>query len=345
MTEPTPAELDSASRALVRGTLRVESGDNLVVVADAESNTVAQAIRVAGEEAGARVTLARLDQMRSISTNHSGERPHKVMPDALRRAMNAARASVFVASAPHQELSMREQLYHIVHSREVRHADMPEITPRVFAWSFALGNDKVALWGKAMVHRLELARILETESPAGTRLRVTMTDPVRWFPRVGAIEPGQCVAFPAGAILGVAASLDGVFVADASVGEFFGGRQGLLLRTPVKLTLEAGRVVRAEAPLAKELERDIQNTLTFAPNSNRVGLVSMGVNIGLLAASGVAAADLNMPGLHLVIGDPCDRDTGVGWSARTTFAACQADARVEVDGSVVVEGGKIVGVR
>ncbi len=345
MTDPTPDELAGAALALVRGTLRVAAGDNLVIVADAESNTVAQAIRVAGEEVLAHVTLARLDQLRSISTNHSGERPHKVLPDALRRAMNAAQASVFVASAPHQELSMREQLYHLVHSRDVRHADMPEITPPIFARSFALGSDKVALWGKAVVKRLELARLLETESPAGTRLRVTMAEPVRWLTRVGTVDPGQCVAFPAGTLLGVVASVDGIFVADASVGEFFGGRQGLLMRTPVKLTLEAGRVVRAEAPLARELERDIQNTLTFAPNSNRVGLVSMGVNMGLLAPTGVAAADLNMPGLHLIVGDPCGRDTGVGWSARTAFAACQAGAHVAGDGSAVVISGKIVGVQ
>jgi leucyl aminopeptidase (aminopeptidase T) len=342
MTEPTPAELSSAALTLVRDTLRIAPGDNLVVVADAESNAVAQAIRVAGEDVEAHVTLARIDQLRSTSTNHSGERPHKVLPDALRRAMHATRASVFVASAPHQERSMREQLYHLVQSREVRHADMPEITPHVFARSFGLGYDKVALLGKAVAKRLQSARLLETESPSGTRLRVTMGDPVRWLARVGSVEPGKCVAFPAGALLGVAARIDGVFVANASVGEFFGGRQGLLLHTPVKLTLEAGRVVRVEAPFAQELERDIQKTLTFAPNSDRVGLVSIGVNMGLLAATGVAAADLNMPGLHLVVGDPCSRDTGVAWSARTAFAACQAGGRVTVDGSVVVDAGKVV---
>jgi leucyl aminopeptidase (aminopeptidase T) len=344
MAEPTPTELSNAATSLVRDTLRIGAGDNLVVVADAESNTIAQAIRVAGEDVLGRVTIARIDQLRSMSTNHSGERPHKVLPDALRRAMNATRASVFVASAPHQELSMREQLYHIVHSRDVRHADMPEITPYVFARSFRVGYDKVALLGKALAKRLELARVIEAESPKGTRLRIRMADPVRWVTRVGAIEPGKCVAFPAGALLGGAASVDGVFVADASVGEFFGGRQGLLSHTPVRLTLEAGRVVRAEAPFAKELERDIQKTLTFAPNSDRVGLVSIGVNVGLVAPTGVAAADLHMPGLHLVVGDPCGRDTGVAWSARTAFAACQAGARVTVDGFVVVDAGEIVGV-
>jgi leucyl aminopeptidase (aminopeptidase T) len=345
MIEPTPAELASAAHTLVQGTLRLAGGENLVVVADAESNVVAQAIRVAGEDAGAHVTLARIDDMHSVSTNHSGDRPHKVLPDGLRRAMNATQASVFVASAPHQERSMREQLYHLVHSREVRHPDMPDVTPVVFARAFALGYDKVAQWGKGMIKRLELARVVETESPKGTRLRVTMTDPVRWVARLGAIGPGQCVAFPAGKLLGAVESVDGTFVADASVGEFFGGREGLLLRTPVKLTLEAGRVVRAEAPLAKELEGDLQSTLTFAPNSDRVGLVSIGVNMGLLTATGVAAADLNLPGLHLVVGDPCGRDTGVAWSARTAFAACQAGARVTVDRSAVIEAGKIVGVQ
>jgi aminopeptidase len=344
MKDATPAAVAHASSVLVQGTLRVGKGENLVIVCDAESDAVAQAIGRAGEAAGARVTIARLDQLRSASTNHSGERPHKVLPDLLRRAMGVAQGSVYLASAPHQELSMREQFFHLVHAHSIRHVHMPQVAMAELAQGFALGYDRVALWGKGMGGLLTLARVIDVESAAGTRLRVTMTDGARWLPRLGEIEPGAPVKFPAGVIYGAPASIDGVFVANASVGEFFGERHGLLLTTPLRLTIEQGRVVRADAPLAPPLEKDVRAMLAFAPNSDRIGVVAIGVNMGIASPTGMIRIDENMPGLHLIVGDPKGRETGVGWSARTAFAACQAGARVTVDGSVVIDAGKIVSV-
>jgi aminopeptidase len=344
MNDPSPADLARASLALVERSLGVHAGEGVVIVCDAESAVVAHAIARAAEALQARVTVARLDQMRSRSTNHSGERPHKVLPDALRRAMHVAGASVFVASAPHQELSMREELFHLVQAHVVRHVHMPDIGARVFVQSFELGYDRVALWGKGMKSRLELARRVSTTSPGGTALELTLTDPSRWIPQLGEVAAGQCVALPAGALFGVPARIDGVFVANASVGEFFGERQGLLLQTPVKFVIEDGRVVTVTAPLAPDLERDIRGMLALAPNSDRIGLVAVGVNMGILTPTGRSAIDENMPGLHLVIGDPAGRHTGVAWTARSTFAACQAGARVSVDGGIVIDAGKIVSV-
>src|SRR5882724_7255732 len=102
-------ELRRAADILVRTCLRLVHGERFVVVGDAESQPMLAALEAAGRDAGAEVTSLRLDQLRSQSTNHSGERPHKVLPDGVRRAMLSAQASAFVASAPHAETSMRDQ--------------------------------------------------------------------------------------------------------------------------------------------------------------------------------------------------------------------------------------------
>ena len=341
MPDVSTAELAHASEVLLHSALRLRDGQRFVVVSDGETAAIGEALASEATRMGAIVTSARLDQLKSVSTGHSGDRPHKVLPDLIRRAMLASQASAFVASAPHQELSMREQLLHIVGACGVRHAHMPGITPRAFAAGMRLDYERVAAWGRALFRRVEFSQHVHTTSEAGTDLDLTFGPEPRWVPRLGSLAPGKWVNFPAGAIYASPQSADGVLVVNASLGEFFGAREGLLLHKPVALTLEGGRVVNVDAPLSPELASDIRQMLAFAPNSDRVGLVAIGVNEGIEVATGEAIVDQNLPGLHLFLGDPSGRATGVRWSARTSFAACQAGSSVTVDGILTIDHGRI----
>jgi leucyl aminopeptidase (aminopeptidase T) len=218
---------------------------------------------------------------------------------------------------------------------------MPGITQPAFARGMRLDYERVVAWGRALARRLEYAHYLESDSTAGTHLRITFSPDNRWVPRLGTLAPGKWVNFPAGAIYASPQSADGVLVANASLGEFFGAREGLLIKKPVRFTIEAGRVVKVEAP-NPDLQTDIEKMLSFAPNSDRVGLVAIGVNEGVDVPTGEAVVDQNLPGLHLFIGDPAGRATGVTWSARTSFAACQAGSSVRIDGMLSIDSGRIV---
>ena len=240
---------------------------------------------------------------------------------------------------------MREQLLHVVGACAVRHAHLPAISRIAFARGLALDYQKVETWGRSMALRLELASSLEAESAAGTSLRVKLGPDARWSAHLGVVAPGKWACLPSGALYASPLSVDGVFVANASIGEFFGAREGLLLERPVRFFIENSRVVKVEAPHAPTLLRDVQTMLAVAANSDRVGLVAIGINAGVEAPTGEAVVDETMPGLHLVLGDPAGKVIGSGpWSARTSFTACQAGGRVLVDGSLAIENGKIVSV-
>jgi leucyl aminopeptidase (aminopeptidase T) len=185
------------------------------------------------------------------------------------------------------------------------------------------------------------ARRIVTESAAGTSLRIDLGQDARWHAQLGVLEPGVWGNLPAGAVYASPADASGVFVADASVGEFFGLREGILRANPVRLLVDGGRIVDVEARSA-QLRRDIDAMLRISPNSDRIGLVSIGVNPGLDLPVGDALVDQNMPGLHIGIGDPAAKATGATWSAPTCFAACQAASRVLVDGEVVIDSGRVV---
>jgi len=110
----------------------------------------------------------------------------------------------------------------------------------------------------------------------------------------------------------------------------------------VRFEIAGGRVTSVHAPLAPALESDLRALLAFAENSNRVGLVVLGVNAGVEGPTGDASVDQCLPGLHLGIGDPGGKSTAVAWKARTAFAACQTSSRVLVDDRVVFDGGWMV---
>jgi leucyl aminopeptidase (aminopeptidase T) len=335
-------ELRSAADVLVRSGLRLATGERFVVVGDAESQPMLAALEAAGRDAGAEVAALRLDQLRSYSTNHSGERPHKVLPDGVRRAMLSAQASAFVASAPHPESSMREQLLHVAAACKGRHAHMPGITPLAFAAGLSLDFGQLAEQGRAVERQLEVTREITCESTEGTMLVIKTAEGRnrRWVARLGRVEPGESVTLPAGSIIACPEGISGTFVATASVGEYFGAREGLLPE-PVVFELVDGRVMNVLAPGCPHLVRDIENMLHVAPNSDHVGLVVIGVNSGIGEPTGEVCVDQNRPGLHLVFGDPMAKLTGATWSARTSFAACQTRCSVRVDGTLIVDGGKL----
>jgi hypothetical protein len=160
---------------------------------------------------------------------------------------------------------------------------------------------------------------------------------------VGVVEPGESVIFPTGSLCVAPESIRGCFAATASLGEFFGARERLL-REPILFDIEDGAVtrVRCAGSACPELIRDVEAMLAVAPNSERVGLVILGLNGGAAEPVGSVTVDQHRPGLHLVLGDPQSKQTAAGWTARTSFAACQARSSVLIDNILVAEDGKLV---
>lgn len=327
-----------AASVLVQSALKLRAGERVVLVEDAASLAVADAVAIAVEACGGWVKRCCLDRM---ATGGVSGRPYKVLPELLLLALHDADATVFVASAPPAELSMRQALLHVARQRRLRHAHLPGITERAFAAGMRLDYAQVQRLGARVLARMTGARTLVTESAAGTSLMVELAPEAKWLAQLGTLDPGDWGNLPAGALYTSPADVSGVFVADASLGEFFGAREGLLRLNPVRFLVDGGRVVDVQVRSA-QLRRDIESMLAVSPNSDRVGLVAIGVNCGIDAPIGDVLLDQNAPGLHLGIGDPAARATGAGWSAPTCFAACQAVSRVLVDGELIVESGRVV---
>ena len=342
----TTQDLLTAARVLLRAPCRNESassfvgaGTKLAVISDEASEELADALLEACRELRGVGESCSLDTPGTAEVE--GPRPHKVLPLDTVRALQGAGAVVYVARALPAEWAMRQQLRSYVLQRGLRHAHLPDITQTAFVRGLSSEIEAVVTGGHVLVERLKGVRSVAVASAQGTALTLTFADGIPWIPRLGEIVVGESVGFPAGHLIGSPESVDGVFVANASLGEFFGAREGLLADRPVRFTLEKGHVMRVEAA-SRELEADLSRTLSIAANSNRVGAVVVGANQGIAAPTGEVVVDQNRPGLHLIIGSAPRRSFGMTWSARTSFTACQSDCRVTFDGEVVIEHGRFV---
>ncbi len=302
---------------------------------DAQSRAIGDAISEAADAVGAWVRRVRLD--------HIASRPLRALPESVGHALAAAQVSAFVASDLHNESSARQALLHIVRERGLRHAHMPGITERGFVAGVRMNYDELSRVGERVKRVLASARMITTESASGTALGVTVTPGTPWFAQLGVVTPGAWGSFPAGALYISPESVRGVFVADASLGEFFGAREGLLSGKEVRFTIERGRIVDVAAPGAEALVSDLRAMLALGANSDRIGLVAIGVNPSIERSIGDASVDQNVLGLHLGIGDPTGKASGATWRAQTCFAACQATSRVMVDGVEIIRDGAFVG--
>ncbi|MBI2391918.1 MAG: hypothetical protein HYV09_20170 [Deltaproteobacteria bacterium] len=333
------AELARPASVVVGHALRLVPGEKVVLICDRGSRDIAAALVEAARSISADAIVADLDEL--------GARPHKIVPHAWSFALALAHASVFVASSPPDELPMRQHLLHLVSAQGLRHAHMPAITHEVFVRGIRVPRVDAVARGQRVLERLSRARRLRSTSPLGTDLHVTLgrspgSDRVRWWAQLGVLEPGRWGNLPAGAIFATPSSVDGVLVVNASLGEWFGRREGVLEGKPVRLRIADGRIVDVLAPHSRQLERDLESLLEVAPSSARIGLVCIGVNESLEGAAGYPLVDQNLPGLHVGVGDPAARVTGARWSAPTSFAACQVGSTVEVDGVPLVSAGRLL---
>jgi hypothetical protein len=75
-------------------------------------------------------------------------------------------------------------------------------------------------------------------------------------------------------------------------------------------------------------------------NLERVGLVMLGTNVGILAPVGEALCDQNLPGLHLSFGGTFPEMTGATWTAKSQLTMTCAASDVDLDGLPLLRSGR-----
>ncbi len=323
----------NAARRILEGSLGVVPGDRVVVLLDRARSDMASVLIEVAQSIGAVANVLVLEEF--------GERPLSELPGPVLDALHTAQASILLISSHDAEMGLRRELLSYVVDNRLRHAHMPGVSRSSVIIGFSTDPARIAEATRSVRIRMRPRSTLHLRSSAGSDLSVSLAPEHRWVEHVGTIRPGRWENLPSGALVTAVGDANGVFVSDASIGSEHAAAVGVLDRTPVRFDIENG-VCKAVRCSDRSLQRAIEEVLRRERDLDRIGLVYLGTNIGIVRPTGEAVCDQNMPGLHIGFGATFPEHTGASWTSRGQLTATGASGDVDLDGSPLLRSGRYI---
>ena len=310
--------------------LGVRAGEKVVVIADEVSRGVAASLEQALEEQGARFTGLLLEDF--------GPRPMTVAPEPVLEALEKTDVGVLCMTPQPGELGARMAIVRVVERRQIRYAHMVGVTPEIMQQGMRADYRKVDELSERLRERMQRAEALTVKTDAGTSFSAHFDRQLDWVKTSGLISPKYWSNLPAGEVFTTPATVDGTFVCDATAGDYFNGKYGDLQATPLVMEIERGRLVGIDCP-RKDLEEEFWKYCHTDENSDRVGELAFGTNLGLSRMIGILLQDEKFPGVHIAFGDPYGSQTHANWKSRTHIDVLTRNCDVWIDEDQVIEKG------
>ncbi len=305
---PFPPAYSAGARNAVANCLRIEPAEKVTLITDDACLQVAASIAAELESIGCEWNAFVLDAL--------APRPLTAMPSDVLDDMETSHASIFAVEIQPGELHSRMQMTDIVNRRRMRHAHMVNITGEIMTQGMRADFNEIDRLSQALLERVRAASYIRATTPAGTDIHAQLTPAHRWFKTSGIINPGRWGNLPGGECYTAPYEVNGVFVVDGVAGDFLCKRYGILTGNPLSIDIEGNRIARIRCA-NKDLERDFWAYTHTDTNSNRVGEIAIGTNIGVERVIGNILQDEKLPGVHIAFGDPYGAQTGAHWKSHT----------------------------
>jgi aminopeptidase len=328
---PILAELLPGARNAVDVCLAIARGERVALIADEATAAVAASLEAALDDAGARIDAVLLERVAS--------RPLAGAPREVLAALGAAGAAVLCVQPREGELAARMTIVRLVERRAIRYAHMVGVTPQIMMEGMRADYRLVDRLSERLCHRMRSARSLRVRTAAGTDFTAAFEPALAWVKTSGLINRRYWSNLPAGEVFTTPASVDGRFVCDGTAGDYFNAKYGALQETPLTLEIAGARLVSARSA-RPDLEREFWTYCHTDENSDRVGELAFGTNLGVDRMIGVLLQDEKIPGVHLAFGDPYGSQTGATWASKTHVDVLTRDCDVWIDGDMVMLSGK-----
>src|SRR6516225_8475116 len=323
-------ELMPGARNAVETCLSVRSGENVALIADETSRAVAASIAAALDEREARTT--------GLLLKDFGPRPMAAAPAEVLDALETSDVGVLCMAPQPGELAARMAIVKVVERRQIRYAHMVGVTPQIMQQGMRSDYRMVDRLSEKLRKRMLRAETLTAKTEAGTEFSAHFDRRLDWVKTSGLINPRYWSNLPAGEVFTTPATVDGTFVCDATAGDHFNGKYGDLQSTPLKLTIERGRLVRVECA-REDLQKEFWEYCHTDENSDRVGELAFGTNLGLSRMIGVLLQDEKYPGVHLAFGDPYGNQTHADWKSQTHVDVLTRNCDVWIDSDRIISRG------
>ncbi|WP_136971887.1 MULTISPECIES: aminopeptidase [Polyangium] len=311
----------------------LEMNERLLIVHDRQNEAVARAFE--------QVALERRARVDRIDAEAVAPRPWGRCPQEVLAALPGADVTLFAATYEEGEYDARHSFVTMATANRARHVHIVGTSRRAFVNSMLASSTRVFDLIGALRDAVKPHSRIQVRSQVGTSLEVEMAPNLRWFANGSTIRSGQWLNVPYGALVTSPAQVTGTYVVDASMGGGYGSRLGSLSSRPIRLTFDGGRVQRVECRDAA-VKAYIEKFIGEAMGHDRVGLLSLGANIGIAAPLGELIHDENMPGVHLALGENFAARTGALWTSHGQLSFAAADTDVDLDGEPLIRHGRYV---
>jgi leucyl aminopeptidase (aminopeptidase T) len=311
--------------------LDIQPGERVALIADEASREVAAAIESALADRGA--------DTRPLLIEAVSVRPMPAAPPEILDALEHADAGILCVQPQEGELAARMAIVAVVERRRVRYAHMVGVTPQIMREGMCADYRQVDRLSQQLCERMERASSLSVKTAAGTDLRATFDHRLAWVKTSGIINPRYWSNLPAGEVFTTPGTVDGRFVCDGTAGDYFNAKYGELRAYPLVLEIRGGRLVSAESGHAG-LQRDFWTYCHTDQNSDRVGELAFGTNLGLREMIGILLQDEKVPGVHIAFGDPYGSQTHADWKSTTHVDVLARHCDVWIDNEHIIANGQ-----
>ena len=328
---PVRSDLLPGAHNAVNTCLAIRPGERVALIADEASREVAAALEQAVTDAGAAPDCLLIEAV--------APRPMTFAPPELLAVLARADAGILCVQPREGELPARMAIVGAVERRRIRYAHMVGVTPRIMREGMRADYRQVDRLSSQLCDRMQRARSLTVRTAAGTDIRATFDHSLVWVKTSGLIHPRYWSNLPAGEVFTTPGSVEGTFVCDGTAGDYFNSKYGILRDTPLVLAIRRGRLVEARCERA-DLQRDFWEYCHTDENSDRVGELAFGTNLGLREMIGVLLQDEKVPGVHLAFGDPYGSQTHADWKSKTHVDVLTRGCNVWIDDEQVIADGQ-----
>jgi aminopeptidase len=311
--------------------LGIRRGERVALVADEASREVAASLERALDDAGAAASCLLIESV--------AQRPITSAPGEVLDAFARADAGILCIQPREGELPARMTIVGLIEGRRIRYAHMVGVTPQIMRQGMRADYLQVDRLSTKLCERMDHATSLTVRTANGTNFCATFDRSLAWVKTSGLINPRYWSNLPAGEVFTTPGTVDGTFVCDGTAGDYFNAKYGSLHRSPLVLEIRNGRLVSARCERT-DLERDFWNYCHTDENSDRVGELAFGTNLGLREMIGILLQDEKVPGVHLAFGDPYGSQTHADWKSRTHVDVLTRHCDVWIDGEQVIADGQ-----
>ena len=328
---PAQNELLPGAKNGIETCLGVKPGEHVALIADEASRAVAASLAQALENAGAAYT--------GLLIEGFGPRPMKAAPAPIIDALEIADVGVMCMNPQPGELAARMAIVNVVERRQIRYAHMVGVTPQIMQQGMRADYRRVDRLSDKLRDRMLHADTLTVKTESGTKFTAGFDRNLDWVKTSGLINPRYWSNLPAGEVFTTPATVDGIFVCDATAGDYFNGKYGDLRATPMVLEISGARLKNVQCP-RKDLEQEFWQYCHTDENSDRIGELAFGTKLGLTEMIGVLLQDEKFPGVHLAFGDPYGNQTHANWKSRTHVDVLTCKCDVWIDSDQIISKGR-----